>query len=154
MHIPNRKVRPLLAVPAAALLMVAAVGCGDDEEVQVSGNDPTDQSTTAPGDTAEPGSSGDSGDPDTPVSSPSTDDSADGSDPTDLPDMTPIPIADAQVLVGMTLRQAEAEASERNWSVRVVRLDGEDLAATDDFSPTRVNVATEDDVVTEVLSIG
>lgn len=154
MHISNRKIRPVVVVLSAALLMVAAVGCGDDEEVQVSGDDATDQSTTAPGDAAEPGSSGDSGDPDTPVSSPPSDDPAAGSDPTDLPDMTPIPIADAQVLVGRSLSEAEAEASERGWSVRVVRLDGEDLAATDDFSPTRVNVATEDDMVTEVLSIG
>ncbi len=56
--------------------------------------------------------------------------------------MTPIPIADAQVLVGMTLRQAEAEAEDRGWSVRVARRDGEDLAVTEDYSPTRVNVAT------------
>ena len=38
--------------------------------------------------------------------------------------------------------------------MRVVRLDGEDLAATMDYSPTRVNVAVEGGVVTEVISIG
>jgi hypothetical protein len=36
----------------------------------------------------------------------------------------------------------------------VVRLDGEDLPATMDFNPQRVNVAVVNGVVTEVLSIG
>ena len=63
-------------------------------------------------------------------------------------------LAWAQRWVGQCLSYAEAEASALGWSVRVVRQDGEDLAATADFSETRFNVALKGDVISEIISIG
>ena len=56
--------------------------------------------------------------------------------------------------VGSPLVDVEKFAEELGMTVRVVRQDGEDLAATDDLRTNRVNVGVEGDVVTEVLSIG
>ncbi|MGA0894823.1 MAG: hypothetical protein ACO3S5_09360, partial [Ilumatobacteraceae bacterium] len=67
----------------------------------------------------------------------------------------PVDLAEAAaLLVGLTEADAVDLAAGQGWTVRVVRLDGEDLAATMDYSPTRVNVAVEGGVVTEVISIG
>ena len=67
----------------------------------------------------------------------------------------PVDLAEAAaLLVGLTEADAVDLAAAQRWTVRVVRLDGEDLAATMDYSPTRVNVAVEGGVVTEVISIG
>jgi hypothetical protein len=63
-------------------------------------------------------------------------------------------LAWAQRWVGQCLSYAESEAAALGWSVRVVRQDGEDLAATADFSDTRFNVALEGDVISEIISIG
>jgi hypothetical protein len=49
---------------------------------------------------------------------------------------------------------AEAAVTAEGWSFRVVRRDGEDLAATMDFQPDRVNVDVEDGTVVAVTSIG
>ena len=56
--------------------------------------------------------------------------------------------------MGLDEAAATALAEENGWVVRVVRLDGEDLAATMDYVTNRVNVAIENGVVTEVISIG
>jgi hypothetical protein len=64
------------------------------------------------------------------------------------------PAAAADALVGLSQADAEAAATAEGWGLRVVRLDGEDLPATMDFNPQRVNVAVVNGVVTEVLSIG
>jgi len=56
--------------------------------------------------------------------------------------------------VGSPLADVEKFAEELGMTVRVIRQDGEDLAATDDLRTDRVNVGVEGDVVTEVLSIG
>ncbi len=63
-------------------------------------------------------------------------------------------LAWAQRWVGQCLSYAESEASALGWSVRVIRQDGEDLAATADFSETRFNVALKGDVISEIISIG
>jgi hypothetical protein len=63
-------------------------------------------------------------------------------------------VAWAQRWVGQCLSYAESEASALGWTVRVVRQDGEDLAATADFSDTRFNVAVKGDIVSEIISIG
>lgn len=63
-------------------------------------------------------------------------------------------LAWAQRWVGQCLSYAESEASVLGWSVRVVRQDGVDLAATADFSDTRFNVATKASVISEIISIG
>jgi hypothetical protein len=65
-----------------------------------------------------------------------------------------VPIDEAQVLVGMSEADAAAAAKERGWQIRAARIDGEDLALTADYSPTRINLAVTGGVVTEVLSIG
>ena len=62
--------------------------------------------------------------------------------------------AAAEVLVGLTEEAASVLAAENGWTLRVVRVDGEDLAVTEDWSPTRVNVATEAGVVVAVVNIG
>lgn len=62
--------------------------------------------------------------------------------------------AASDALVGLDEAAATALAEENGWVVRVVRLDGEDLAATMDYVTNRVNVAIENGVVTEVVSIG
>lgn len=88
----------------------------------------------------------------------------------ELPDMgvtpEPMPVDDTgtveevdadsamSILVGVEETEATKLAEENGWTMRVVRRDGEDLAATMDYSPSRVNVAVEAGVVTEVISIG
>jgi len=61
---------------------------------------------------------------------------------------------DETTIIGETLSDAEAIAEADGWQLRVIRIDGEDQAATADFVTNRVNVATVDDIVTEVISIG
>ena len=68
-----------------------------------------------------------------------------------MPD--PIDPAAAEELVGLTVSEAQARATELGWTIRVVREDGVDLVATDDYSPTRVNVETTDDVVVRIVGI-
>ena len=60
----------------------------------------------------------------------------------------------ARVLVGLTEAEAGKVAASRGWVMRVVRLDGEDLAVTLEYSASRVNVEVTKKVVTAVLSIG
>jgi hypothetical protein len=43
---------------------------------------------------------------------------------------------------------------ERGLTLRVVRRDGVDLPVTADFSETRINVAVEGDIVTDIVSVG
>jgi hypothetical protein len=59
-------------------------------------------------------------------------------------------------LVGLTLSEAEELLYENGWSwtLRAVRVNGEDLAMTDDYRPDRVNIVTEDGEITDVVSFG
>jgi hypothetical protein len=136
--------RSVAALCLVATLLLATTACGNDDDAEVA---TTADTSAAP--TGEPV------DPDAPVSSPPAagdpDQPGDDEPPIDL---TPVDAADAEVLVGLTLAEAEDEAARRGWSVRVARLDGEDLMLTEDYSPTRINVAVEDDVVVEVLFVG
>jgi hypothetical protein len=66
---------------------------------------------------------------------------------------------DAPDVVGESVEDATATLEGAGFTLRVIRRDGEDLAATADFVENRVNVAveTQDDgseVVTEVVSTG
>jgi beta-lactam-binding protein with PASTA domain len=66
---------------------------------------------------------------------------------------------DVPDVIGDSVEDATATLEEAGLTLRVVRRDGEDLAATLDFVEDRVNVAveTQDDgteVVTEVVSVG
>ena len=67
--------------------------------------------------------------------------------PEDLPD-----------IVCDTVEDATEALDEAGYSLRVVRIDGEDLAVTADFVENRVNVAVETDgdteIVTGVISTG
>jgi hypothetical protein len=98
------------------------------------------------------GSSGEGSDPDegtgTTVPGSATDP---GADP-DLP--APIAMVDAQTLTGLTLEEAELKADDFGWTLRIARLDGEDQALTEDYSPSRVNVEVADDTVIDIVSIG
>jgi hypothetical protein len=60
----------------------------------------------------------------------------------------------AEAVVGHCLTDAQKLAERYGYQVRVVRQDGEDLAATADFSESRINVSVKGDIVIEVVSIG
>lgn len=60
----------------------------------------------------------------------------------------------ARLLVGLTEAQAVDTALANGWTLRVVQIDGEALAVTEDFSESRVNVAVDRGTVTSILSIG
>jgi beta-lactam-binding protein with PASTA domain len=61
-------------------------------------------------------------------------------------------------VIGDSVEDATATLEAAGLTLRVVRRDGEDLAATADFVENRVNVAVETkdgtEVVTEVVSTG
>lgn len=66
---------------------------------------------------------------------------------------------DVPDIVGQSVDDATATLEDAGLTLRVVRRDGEDLAGTADYVPTRVNVAveTQDDgteQVAEVVSVG
>lgn len=65
-----------------------------------------------------------------------------------------IDAADAAALVGLTEADAVDRAARLGWELRIVRLDGVDLAVTDDLRSNRVNVAVDGGVVTEIVSVG
>jgi hypothetical protein len=75
-----------------------------------------------------------------------------GSVPSDCP---PEPTDESAAdLVGLT-EEAAADAAEAcGWILRVVRRDGEDLPATLDLRPNRVNVEVTDGEVTAIVNIG
>ena len=50
--------------------------------------------------------------------------------------------------VGLTTDEAEAEAADRGWTVRVVAEDGERFMVTEDYNPDRVNLVVEQGKVT------
>ena len=56
--------------------------------------------------------------------------------------------------MGLTEDEATAAAEACGWILRVVRRDGEDLPATLDFRPNRVNVEVTDGEVTAIVSTG
>jgi hypothetical protein len=62
----------------------------------------------------------------------------------------------AGTIVGLCEADASALVAEiyPSASMRVVRIDGVDQAVTADFSDSRVNVAVDKGIVTEVISIG
>ena len=63
-------------------------------------------------------------------------------------------VAEVAAVVGSSVDEATAALEAQGLLLRVLRLDGEDLAGTADFVPSRVNVAVESDVVVEILSTG
>lgn len=59
-------------------------------------------------------------------------------------------LAFAETLIGMDTEEAQAATEEAGYTYRVVSIDGEPQAVTLDYRLDRINVALEDDVVTEV----
>lgn len=85
-----------------------------------------------------------------------------------LPEPLPLPVeppvsmeppvsvvdADTSGIEGLGVEEAAALLESRGLSLRVVREDGVDLAVTEDFNMSRVNVAVDVGIVTAVVSIG
>ena len=61
---------------------------------------------------------------------------------------------DTGELVGLSVAEAKEVAAEAKCTVRVVERDGEALPADMAFFPDRVNVATVDGEITQVINIG
>lgn len=59
----------------------------------------------------------------------------------------------ADLLLGFSEADAQRCAEELGWAFRVGRRDGESFALTMDYSPQRVNVEVDDDVVT-LIAVG
>jgi hypothetical protein len=77
--------------------------------------------------------------------------------PTSDPATTGVAAGDPGVLdefVGVPLPEFEEIATRYGFTTRVARQDGVDQPMTMDYSESRVNVAVEGDVVTEIISIG
>jgi len=60
----------------------------------------------------------------------------------------------AKKFKGFHLENAEGIASAFDWIIRVVRLDGKDLACTAEYIPRRINVVVENGIIIEVLNLG
>jgi hypothetical protein len=53
-------------------------------------------------------------------------------------------------LVGCAEAAVTARATAAGWTTRVIHRDGEDLAATMDFNPSRLNLSIEESVIIDV----
>ena len=49
--------------------------------------------------------------------------------------------------IGHTLSEAKKLATQQGFTIRVMRMNGEELVGTTDFVPTRIDVAVENDIV-------
>jgi hypothetical protein len=76
--------------------------------------------------------------------------------PVDPPTEPPVSVVDADTsgVEGLGVPEATAVLEARGLTLRVVREDGVDLAVTEDFSTSRVNVAVDAGIVTAVISVG
>ncbi len=126
---PRTMTRPLVAAVALAGVMVLVVGgCG-------SGDDGGDDDRNGVGEAV------------TTVVDESPVDTVEWVD--DVPDA-----AEAEILVGLRVDDAEALAADEGWEVRVAVLDGEELFLTMDYVATRVNVEVTDGIVTGIVNFG
>lgn len=57
-------------------------------------------------------------------------------------------------LLGQNLNTAVGLANIDGFTLRTMKLNGQELIGTCDFRPNRINVAIENDVVTEILGRG
>jgi hypothetical protein len=76
------------------------------------------------------------------------------SDPASSGGVAPADPAVLDEFVGVPLPEFEEIAKRYGFTTRVARQDGVDQSMTMDYSESRVNVAVEGDVVTEIVSIG
>ena len=56
--------------------------------------------------------------------------------------------------IGLPVEEFDAAVSGFGFTTRVARQDGVDLALTADYSETRLNLAVEEDIVVEIISLG
>jgi hypothetical protein len=77
-------------------------------------------------------------------------------EPTPVPDMpaSTVTVESARTLLGLSEAEATKVAEAAGWTLRVARRDGADLMLTQEYNGSRVNVALEKKVVTEIISIG
>ena len=66
----------------------------------------------------------------------------------------PLTEDDGKIFAGLCVADAQTVADGLGYVLRVVRLDGVDLAATADFVEWRVNVAIDNGIVTDIVSFG
>ena len=147
--------RPLIIAALSVALATTAAACGDDDNAatETTGvvtaepgagttepSAPTEAETTVP-DTTAPDAIEPNG------SRPQS------SGPADCPEEPTEESAD-ELLVGLTEDEATDTAEACGWILRVVLRDGEDLPATRDFRPNRVNVEVTDGEVTAIVNTG
>jgi hypothetical protein len=58
----------------------------------------------------------------------------------------------ARQLVGLSGKEARELAAQSRCTIRAVRVDGRSLVVTADYAPHRIDVATQDGVIVDVLS--
>jgi hypothetical protein len=77
-------------------------------------------------------------------------------EPIPVPDtpVSTVTVESAHKLLGLSEAEATKVAEAAGWTLRVARRDGADLMLTQEYNGSRVNVALEKKVVTEILSIG
>ena len=137
--------RPALAGLCVLALALAGGACGEDDSPAPAPSAPS---------------------PDTPTSSPPSEPPGDGGagELPEFPDNDdpsavvctgpPEGTFDATSIVGETEEDAAAAAEAEGCSIRVVERDGRALAVTEDFSPSRINVAVSDGIVEEIVNLG
>lgn len=60
----------------------------------------------------------------------------------------------AEHLIGMTLQKARDLYGRSGWTIRCVKADGKSRLVTQNVMPNRLNVETEKDIITKVVSHG
>jgi hypothetical protein len=58
----------------------------------------------------------------------------------------------ARQLIGLSGKEARELAARSKCTIRAVRVDGRSLIVTADYAPHRIDVATQDGVIVDVLS--
>ncbi len=152
--------RPLIIAALSVALATTAAACGDDDNAAT---ETTDVVTAEPGaDTTEPSAptEAETTVPDTTAPDTTVPDAIEpngsrpqSSGPADCPEEPTEESAD-ELLVGLTEDEATDAAEACGWILRVVLRDGEDLPATLDFRPNRVNVEVTDGEVTAIVNTG
>lgn len=70
------------------------------------------------------------------------------------PSTTTSPVDDFGFLIGLSVDDASEAAAARGFTIRVTKLDGQDLMVTMDYRTDRVNVEVANGVVVAVIGIG
>jgi len=139
-----KRATPLPLALLAIAISLGAAACDDDgptEPAESTSPPSTAVETTEPVASTEPGPT---------TESPGTTEPGTSSVPAEEPTVA----SASEVVVGLSQADATAAAEASGWELRVTRQDGEDLPATMDLRPNRINVEITGGVVTAVLTIG